>query len=71
MYLKRDSLGRAEIMGCGEFVEDAEGGEFLGDEMGFILSKAENVANISAPQPIKYAVTVYQQRRRRFGGAPY
>lgn len=65
MHLKRDSLGRVEIVGSGEFVGRR------GDDVGFILSAATNVASISPAQPTRFSVTVYSQRRRRIDNALY
>jgi hypothetical protein len=72
MRLKRDSLGRVEIVGSGEFV--GRRGDDVGrrgDDVGFLLSAATNVASISPAQPTRFSVTVYSQRRRRIGNALY
>jgi hypothetical protein len=54
--LKRDTLGRVEIVGSDDFV-------------GLIFDKALDVGTFSSPTPTRYQTTVYRQRQRRFGGA--
>jgi hypothetical protein len=72
MHLKRDNLGRVEIVGSGEFVgRHGDDVGRRGDDVGFVLSAATNVASISPAQPTRFSVTVYSQRRRRIGNALY
>lgn len=42
-----------------------------GTVMGFILSSAQDVAQIAPAVATRWNVTVYQQRRRRIGGSLY
>lgn len=42
-----------------------------GTVMGFVLSSAQNVAQIAPAVATRWNVTVYQQRKRRLGGSLY
>ncbi len=59
--IKRDSLGRAEIVGSGP----------LTTEVGLIFDEALDAGTYSAPRPTKYQTTVYRQRRKRISNTKF